>query len=107
MKLYQISASERNVTDMADEGNLVGPLVFRDQDAPSYAPGFITLVVTSLSTCILAITYRFSCMWTNRKRGQAGTLESYENVLDSDLTDKKVRRRVSTGAAHANSKLTT
>ncbi|KAK2055323.1 allantoate permease [Colletotrichum caudatum] len=70
-------------------GNFVGPLVFRKEDAPSYAPGFIIVVITSLAAGVLGLVYRFVCIWQNKKRDQAGIMEGYDHAYEDDLTDLK------------------
>lgn len=70
-------------------GNFVGPLLFKPEDAPGYAPGFQAVVITSAITAGLAIVYRFVCVWENRKRDKAGTPEGYEHAYEDDLTDRK------------------
>lgn len=72
-------------------GNFVGPLLFHDKDAPKYAPGFIAVVITSITAALLAVAYRFLSIWENRRRDNSGVLEDYEHAYDDDLTDIKVR----------------
>jgi hypothetical protein len=82
------------------------------RDAPRYGPGFLAVVITSVVAALLAIVYRYVCVWENRKRDKAGTMENYDNgkfaplkplvwvatitsadsgiAYDDDLTDKKV-----------------
>ncbi|GAB7364261.1 hypothetical protein MBLNU230_g4809t1 [Neophaeotheca triangularis] len=69
-------------------GNFVGPLCFKPEDAPRYAPGFIVVVVTSIVAAVLMLVYRYLCVWQNHKRDKAGILEGYENAFEDDLTDK-------------------
>lgn len=75
---------------LSSPGNFVGPLVFRKEDAPDYAPGFIVVVITSLAAGILGLVYRFVCMWHNKKRDQAGIMEGFDHAYEDDLTDMKV-----------------
>jgi hypothetical protein len=70
-------------------GNFVGPLIFKQEDAPVYAPGFIAVVVTSAAAAGLAMVYRFYCVWENRKRDQRGE-ESFEHAFEDDMTDRQV-----------------
>ncbi|KAF2727747.1 MFS transporter [Polyplosphaeria fusca] len=70
-------------------GNFVGPLLFKPQDAPVYAPGFIAVLITAVVAAMLVIVYRFVCVWENRRRDKTGTLEGYENAYEDDLTDVK------------------
>jgi hypothetical protein len=68
-------------------GNFVGPLIFKQQDAPNYEPGFIGTVVTAIAAALLAIVYRFVCIWDNKRRDKEGT-ENFDHAYDDDLTDK-------------------
>lgn len=68
----------------------MGPLVFKPQDAPRYEPGFIVVVATAIAAAVLAIVYRFICVWENRRRDKTGTLEGFEHAYEDDLTDKTV-----------------
>jgi len=69
-------------------GNIVGPLVFRQQDAPAYAPGFIAVLATSILCLLLTVVYRYYCIWENRKRDRTG-IEAFDHAFEDDLTDKK------------------
>ena len=71
-------------------GNFVGPLVFRPQDAPRYEHGFIVVVATAIAAGVLAIAYRFVCIWENSRRDKTGTLEGFEHAYEDDKTDKTV-----------------
>lgn len=85
------SHSRRNPTDISRWiGNFVGPLLFKKEDEPVYAPGFLAVVVTSVAAALLALAYRFLSMWENKRRDKAGILEAYEHAYDDDLTDRKV-----------------
>jgi MFS family permease len=70
-------------------GNFVGPLLFKPQDAPGYAPGFVAVLATSIAAAALAIVYRYVCIWENRKRDRAGTMEGFDHAYEDDLTDMK------------------
>jgi hypothetical protein len=67
-------------------GNILGPLTFRDADAPSYIPAKITIVavdsVAILATVVLLLYYR----WQNKKRDNA-LIEHKRDVEFADLTD--------------------
>ncbi|EHY54984.1 hypothetical protein HRR83_005758 [Exophiala dermatitidis] len=70
-------------------GNFLGPLVFKEEDAPRYGPGFLTVVVSAAAAAVLALVYRFVCVWENKKRDRAGTMEGFEHAYEDDLTDMK------------------
>ncbi|KAL1605847.1 hypothetical protein SLS59_002966 [Nothophoma quercina] len=69
-------------------GNILGPLTFRNEDAPNYTPAKITIVAveaTVLCTvAVLLLYYRFE----NRRRDAAGTSHQTD-VEFSDLTDRE------------------
>jgi hypothetical protein len=69
-------------------GNFTGPLLFKTQDAPVYAPGFEVVVVGSAIAVVLLLVYRFVCVWENQRRDRMGTVESFENAYNDDLTDR-------------------
>lgn len=69
-------------------GNFVGPLLFKPEDSPVYAPGFIAVLITAIITSILIIVYRYLCIWENKKRDKMG-VEAFDNAYQDDLTDKK------------------
>ena len=71
------------------KGNVLGPLVFKTEEAPHYVTGWTTTVVTSLSAAALSLVYRWVCARENRKRDASGILEGYDNAYEDDLTDVK------------------
>ncbi|KIW92743.1 uncharacterized protein Z519_06591 [Cladophialophora bantiana CBS 173.52] len=71
-------------------GQFTGPLLFKDQDAPRYVPGFQAVVATAAAAAVLSLIYRFVCVWDNRRRDKAGIAEAFEHAYEDDLTDKKV-----------------
>lgn len=73
---------------------MVGPLVFKPQDAPRYVPGFIVVVVTSVAAAVLALVYRLICIHENKKRDREGPAEGFEHAYDDDITDRKVCARL-------------
>jgi hypothetical protein len=70
-------------------GNFVGPLLFKPEDAPAYGPGFVAVLGTSIAAAVLAVVYRYVCIWENKRRDKAGTMEAFDNAFDDDLTDMK------------------
>lgn len=77
------------------KGNFVGPLLFKTKDSPRYIPGFIATVITSIVAALLAIVYRFVCMWENKRRDKLGA-EAYDHAYEDDLTDMKVSYYITT-----------
>lgn len=69
-------------------GNILGPLTFRDEDAPEFTPAKITIVAVD-STVVLAVAVLLSYYrWENRRRENAG-VEHRPDVEFSDLTDRE------------------
>ena len=69
-------------------GNFLGPLVFKENEAPLYPTGWAVSVGTSAAAVVLALVYRFVCVWENKKRDKEGR-EAFEHAFEDDLTDKK------------------
>lgn len=88
-KSMRLTGHKHFVNEMT--GNFAGPLLFRTQDAPDYAPGFIATLATALAAGVLALVYRYVCIWENRRRDNAGIAESYDHAYEDDMTDLKVR----------------
>lgn len=70
-------------------GNIIGPLVFVEEDAPRYKMGFIIVVASTLAAALLLLAYRYVCLRHNHKRDRAGFMESFEHAYEDDLTDLK------------------
>jgi len=72
-------------------GNIIGPLTFRQEDAPDFIPAKIVIVVTCVVAAGLALLLRMYYMWENKRRDKKGV----ERVPDSeflDLTDRENKR---------------
>ncbi|KAJ4332103.1 hypothetical protein N0V87_008664 [Didymella glomerata] len=69
-------------------GNILGPLTFRNEDAPNYQPAKITILaveaVVLCATAVLVFYYR----WENRRRDAAGASHQAD-VEFSDMTDRE------------------
>lgn len=76
-------------------GNFLGPLVFKEEEAPLYRTGWITTVATSAAAVVLALVYRFICAMENRKRDRDGQ-EAFEHAYEDDLTGKMLISRTFT-----------
>lgn len=46
--------------------------------------------ITSIVALVLAIVYRFVCVWENKRRDKKGA-EAFDHAYEDDLTDLKVR----------------
>ncbi|KAH8727437.1 MFS transporter [Phaeosphaeriaceae sp. PMI808] len=69
-------------------GNFLGPMLFKSEEAPIYATGFITVLATSAAAAVLAVIYRYICIWDNRKRDKIGS-ERFDHAFDDNRTDLK------------------
>lgn len=74
---------------IAHSGNVLGPLLFKLEDAPGYAPGFVAVLGTSIAAAFLAVIYRYVCICENARRDKSGTLEGFDHAYEDDLTDVK------------------
>lgn len=79
---------------MKSQGNFVGPLIFKRQDAPRYEPAFIIVTVTAIVAAILVLVYRFICIWDNQRRDASGTAEAFDHAYEDDFTDKTVSYKI-------------
>lgn len=68
----------------------MGPLLFKPEDSPTYGPGFKAVVITAVATAVIAVFYRYLCIWENKQRDKAGVLEAFEHAYEDDVTDRKV-----------------
>ena len=71
-------------------GNVIGPLLFKPEDAPRYMKAWTIVVITSCTAAVLSIFYRFLCICENKRRDATGIVENYEHAFEDDLTDQKV-----------------
>lgn len=71
-------------------GNILGPLTFRDEDAPQYVPAKITIVAVDSVTIVLTVVLLGYYVWQNRKKEKltAGMVQE-RDVEFKDLTDKE------------------
>lgn len=46
--------------------------------------------MTSIVAAVLAIVYRYVCVWENKRRDKLGN-EAFDHAYEDDLTDMKVR----------------
>ncbi|CAN9105351.1 unnamed protein product [Alternaria alternata] len=73
-------------------GNIIGPLTFRQDDAPNFVPAKITIVVTCAFAAAMALVLRAYYMWENKKRDKEDDGRHMENEEFLDLTDRENRR---------------
>ncbi|KAK6953917.1 hypothetical protein Daesc_003879 [Daldinia eschscholtzii] len=77
-------------------GNILGPQVFRADDAPEYHKGYIGLLASLIISAVSIAAYGFTCYWDNAKRNklQGGapvpqTEEEKTREAFSDMTDRE------------------
>ncbi|KAL4862860.1 hypothetical protein BDV12DRAFT_202625 [Aspergillus spectabilis] len=70
-------------------GNVVGPLLFAEEDAPRYISGWTIVVATHPVAVVLTVVYRLVCVCENRRRDGTGVMESFDYAFEDDLTDRK------------------
>jgi hypothetical protein len=54
-------------------------------------PGFEITTATAVVAAVLAIVYRYLCIWENKRRDKLGA-EAFDHAYEDDLTDLKVRK---------------
>lgn len=47
------------------------------------------MTITAIVAALLAIVYRYVCMWENKRRDK-NCAEAYDHAYEDDLTDRKV-----------------
>jgi hypothetical protein len=67
-------------------GNILGPLTFRDEDAPSYTPAKITIVAVDLVAVLATVVLWLYYIWQNKRRAKMET-EHKTDVEFADQTD--------------------
>lgn len=71
-------------------GNILGPLTFRDEDAPSYTPAKVTIVAVDSVAIALTVLLLLWYMWQNKKRErQTAGIEQEKDVEFADMTDRE------------------
>jgi hypothetical protein len=82
------SISAAQMTESTTQGNILGPLTFRNEDAPRYIPAKLSIVVVdsvAIGTAVLLLLYY---RWQNKTR-DAAAVEHTRDVEFADLTDRE------------------
>ena len=69
-------------------GNIIGPLTFRQKDAPAYTPAKITIVAVDSTAIALTASLFLYYKWENRRRDRNPS-EHRPNIEFLDLTDRE------------------
>ncbi|EOD48648.1 putative allantoate permease protein [Neofusicoccum parvum UCRNP2] len=69
-------------------GNIIGPLTFRDGDAPEYLPAKIAIIVADCVSIVLIVILRLYYIRENKRRDRLN-VSHQENIEFLDLTDKE------------------
>jgi hypothetical protein len=72
----------------AKQGNILGPLTFRDEDAPVYLPAKLSIVVVDSVAIAATVALLMYYRWQNKKR-DAAVVEHTRDVEFADLTDRE------------------
>lgn len=76
-------------------GNIIGPQVFREEDAPFYSKGYEGLLACLVVAIASIACYGLLCRWENHRRdekdGPQANAEASESSAFSDLTDQEKR----------------
>jgi len=71
-------------------GNIIGPLTFRQEDAPGFIPAKITIIVACGAAAGMTMCLRFYYVWENKRRDARGEgIKAGEEF--ADLTDRENR----------------
>lgn len=71
-------------------GNILGPLTFRDDDAPEFTPAKVTIVAVDSTVVVAVVLLLLYYRWENKRRDKVA-LEHQQDIEFSDLTDKENR----------------
>ncbi|KAF2442825.1 MFS general substrate transporter [Karstenula rhodostoma CBS 690.94] len=69
-------------------GNILGPLTFRDEDAPEFTPAKITIVAVDSTVVVAVMILLGYYMWENKRRNNA-QVQHRPYIEFSDLTDRE------------------
>jgi hypothetical protein len=69
-------------------GNILGPLTFRNQDAPEYTPAKIAIVAVDSTVVVAVFLLLAYYKWENKRRNKLEG-EHRQNIEFSDMTDKE------------------
>jgi hypothetical protein len=73
-------------------GNIIGPLTFRDTDAPDYIPAKITIVAVCAAAVLFTIILQAYYVWENKRRDRLmrkGYVQHQIDIEFSDSTDRQ------------------
>ncbi|KAL5000891.1 major facilitator superfamily domain-containing protein [Aspergillus recurvatus] len=76
-------------------GNIAGPHLFFDDEAPSYPSGFLAMLICFGVSLALALGLRYYLVWENRRRDRLGHVNNHDSLEDLDAavldkTDKQL-----------------
>lgn len=71
-------------------GNIIGPHLFFDDEAPSYPSGFLAMLICFGVSFVIPIGLRFYLVWENRRRDRMGqgTVTDSLDDMDAAFLDK-------------------
>jgi len=69
-------------------GNILGPLTFRDKDAPNFTPAKITIVAVDSTVVVAVLVLLWYYRWENKRRDRVH-VEHRADIEFSDLTDRE------------------
>jgi len=71
-------------------GNIIGPQLFFEDEAPSYPSGFLSMIICFAAALFLSVILRIYLIWENRRRDKKTGVVSditEDQIRASDLTD--------------------
>jgi hypothetical protein len=97
MDMHPISSLSSKASDMVYQifigycaGNVAGPHLFFDHEAPSYPSGFLAMLICFGVSLALALGLRYYLIWENRRRDRLGHVDTNDVLeeLDAAVLDK-------------------
>lgn len=75
-------------------GNIIGPLTFRDEDAPDYIPAKLTIVVVCAAAVVLTVLLQVYYVWENKRRDQLASEGYVHHKIDIEFSDSTDRQNL-------------
>lgn len=75
-------------------GNIIGPLTFRDEDAPEYIPAKITIVAVCATAVFLTVMLQIYYKWENKRRDKLARQGYVQHKIDIEFSDSTDRQNL-------------
>ncbi|OMP86146.1 putative transporter [Diplodia seriata] len=73
-------------------GNIIGPQLFFDREAPKYQSGFLAMLICFVLGIVFSIALRFYYIWENKRRDAKAAVGNDGLGGNADIADAEVRQ---------------